>query len=87
MNDLGEFLLTTGRTLAQMALYSPDHPSVKGAVDASHRQLVALLETSPEIVLTTHEKIHRQRHADRRIAGRRGAALSCNCSRCMGCTA
>ncbi len=56
MNDLGEFLLTTGRTLAQMALYSPDHPSVKGAVDASHRQLVELLAVAPELVLTTHEK-------------------------------
>jgi PAS domain S-box-containing protein len=56
MSDLGEFLLTTGRTLAQMALYSPDHPSVKGAVDASHEQLTSLLEDTPELVLTTHEK-------------------------------
>jgi PAS domain S-box-containing protein len=56
MNDLGEFLLTTGRTLAQMALYSPDHPSVKGAVDESHRQLTALLTSTPELVLSTHEK-------------------------------
>src|SRR5262245_978341 len=56
MSDLGEFLLTTGRTLAQMALYAPDHPSVKGAVEASHRQLTALLQESPELVLSTHEK-------------------------------
>jgi PAS domain S-box-containing protein len=56
MSDLVEFLLTTGRTLAQMALYSPDHPSVKGAVAVSHQLLTTLLETSPELVLTTHEK-------------------------------
>ncbi len=56
MSDLGEFLLTTGRTLAQMALYSPDHPSVKGAVNESHRLLSKLLEESPEFVVSTHER-------------------------------
>jgi PAS domain S-box-containing protein len=56
MSDMGAFLLNTGRTLAQMALYAPDHPSVQGAVQSSHRQLEELLTEAPELVLGTHEK-------------------------------
>ncbi len=51
MSKLNEFLLNTGRTLAQMALYSPDHPTVKGAVDESHRMLTEMLTDSSELVI------------------------------------
>lgn len=56
MSDLNAFLITTGRTLAQMSLYSPDHPAVKGAVDDSHRLLTAILKETPELTLSIHEK-------------------------------
>ncbi len=55
MSQLSDFLLTTGRTLAQMALYSPDHPSVKGSVEESHRLLASLLEQTPEVVISLNE--------------------------------
>ncbi|MCG3205139.1 MAG: Adaptive-response sensory-kinase SasA [Elusimicrobia bacterium] len=55
MSDLSEFLLTTGRTLAQMTLYSPDHPSVKGAVEESHRLLGVLLAQDSELVVANNE--------------------------------
>jgi two-component system, OmpR family, phosphate regulon sensor histidine kinase PhoR len=55
MSTLSEFLLTTGRTLAQMALYSPEHPTVKGAVGESHKLLTALLNEQHEIVVSTSE--------------------------------
>ena len=55
MNDLSEFLLTTGRTLSQMTLYAPDHPAVKGAVEESFKQLQKILSHEKEIVLSSHE--------------------------------
>ena len=78
MGDLGEFLLTTGRTLAQMALYSPEHPSVQGrGRHVASLVVTVFLETTPELVLTTHEKeIHRQRQSGRRFPRRGGAPLS-----------
>jgi len=55
MSNLSQFLINTGRTLAQMALYSPEHPTVKGAVSESHRLLTVLLEETPEIVISTSD--------------------------------
>ncbi len=56
MKNLETFLITTGRTLAQMALYSPQHPTVKGAVAESHRLISTLLDEDPEIVIASNEK-------------------------------
>lgn len=55
MSDLKSFLITTGRTLSQMALYAPEHPAVKGSVEESHRLLSDLLSDSPEYLISTHE--------------------------------
>lgn len=55
MSDLQPFLVTTGRTLSQMALYSPEHPTVKGAVDESHRLLAAILQEQPELAIAISE--------------------------------
>lgn len=55
MSTLSDFLLTTGRTLAQMALYSPEHPSVQGAVEESHRLLVSMLDQDPEVAIALNE--------------------------------
>src|SRR5262249_55385831 len=44
-----------GRTLSQMALYSPEHPSVRGAVEQAHTLLSTALQESAEIALSTHE--------------------------------
>lgn len=38
-----------------MTLYSPDHPTVKGAVEESHRLLSTLLEQEPELVMYINE--------------------------------
>ena len=56
MSDLSEFLITTGRTLSQMSLYTLEHPTVKGTVQESHRLLTSLLVDIPEITLSVHEK-------------------------------
>ena len=55
MSELSSFLMTTGRTLSQMALYSPEHPTVKGAIDESHRLLSSMLQNEKEILLAIHE--------------------------------
>ncbi len=55
MSDISDFILNTGRTLAQMALYATDHPSVKGAIVESHALLTRILTQSSELVLSTHE--------------------------------
>jgi len=55
MSDLSSFLTTTGRTLSQMALYSPDHPTVKGAIEKSHEHLTSLLNENNELTLSVHE--------------------------------
>ncbi len=55
MSAITEFILTTGRTLAQMALYSTDHPSVKGAIEESHRLLQQVLQSEKELVLSSNE--------------------------------
>lgn len=55
MSELANFLLTTGRTLAQMTLYSPDHPTVKGAVEESYRLLTSLLDQTSEMVIANNE--------------------------------
>ncbi len=56
MSNLSEFLITTGRTLSQMSLYTMDHPSVKGAVQDSHRLLISVLSEVPEITLSILDK-------------------------------
>src|SRR5690349_15911278 len=55
MKELESFLLTTGRTLSQMALYAPDHPQVQGAIAESQRLLTVLLESEPEVELSVHD--------------------------------
>jgi two-component system phosphate regulon sensor histidine kinase PhoR len=55
MNEIVAFLINTGRTLSQMALYSPEHPSVKGTISESHRQLQKILEKEPELALGMNE--------------------------------
>ncbi|MBV9080762.1 MAG: PAS domain S-box protein, partial [Elusimicrobia bacterium] len=55
MSNLSEFLINTGRTLAQMALYSPEHPTVKGTVAESYRLVTELLAESQEVVVSTSE--------------------------------
>jgi len=55
MIDTSSFLLTTGRTLSQMALYSPEHPTVKGAIEESHRLLMLILAGENELVLSINE--------------------------------
>lgn len=55
MQDLETFLLKTGRTLSQMALYAPDHPSVKNAVGESYLMLSALLNGNSELAMGLSE--------------------------------
>lgn len=55
MSDVSDFIMTTGRTLAQMSLYSPSHPSVKGAIEESHSFLQRILANLPEMVLSANE--------------------------------
>ncbi|MFN0117473.1 MAG: ATP-binding protein [Elusimicrobiota bacterium] len=55
MKDLSAFLITTGRTLAQMALYAPDHPAVKNMVDESHQALTKILTQESELILSSIE--------------------------------
>lgn len=55
MKEMVSFLINTGRTLSQMALYSPEHPSVKDAIQESHRQLTDIFKTEPEIVISVNE--------------------------------
>lgn len=55
MSNLSKFLLTTGRTLSHMALYSLEHPTVKDAVQESHRLLTAVLTELPEVVISLSE--------------------------------
>lgn len=55
MSALNSFLINTGRTLSQMALYAPDHPAVKGAVEESYRALSGILSESHELVISVSE--------------------------------
>lgn len=55
MKDLPTFLLNTGRTLSQMALYSPEHPAVKESVAEAHRLLAELLTELEEITISFNE--------------------------------
>ncbi len=55
MSDIADFLTTTGRTLSQMALYSPDHPTVKDAISESHRLLSIILSNEKELALSSND--------------------------------
>ena len=55
MTQLDSFLITTGRTLAQLQLYTAEHPAVKEALREARRQLDEALASSSEIVLGLHE--------------------------------
>jgi|GEM_PF-613954 len=55
MSELTIFLTTTGRTLAQMALYSPGHPTVKDTISECHRLLSMILAGVPELTLSLSE--------------------------------
>jgi PAS domain S-box-containing protein len=55
VSDLSSFLIKTSRTLSQMALYSPEHPSVKGSVVESHQLLSSLLNENAELTVALNE--------------------------------